>query len=100
MLPAVIVVVLFNNNYTIISTLTQNLSKTIQYRARGWARLGAAHLCNGHPSAAIAAYAQGLKLDPKNPEMVEGLQLAKDTAKRGATDGGNQHYARRQAMHE
>ncbi|KAL4422512.1 hypothetical protein ABPG75_008709 [Micractinium tetrahymenae] len=44
--------------------------------ARGWARLGAAHLCLGHARAAASAYRQGLGLDGGSREMQVGLQLA------------------------
>lgn len=45
-------------------------------RARGWARLGAAQLCLGHPRAAAAAYRRGLELEGSNKEMRLGLELA------------------------
>lgn len=63
-------------------------------RSRGWARLGAAQLCLGHPTAAASAYAQGLRLDPKNDEMLSGMELAK---KAGHARGG---HIRRAAMHD
>lgn len=47
-----------------------------EIRARGWARLGAAHLCLGHARAAASAYRQGLSLDASSREMRLGLQLA------------------------
>ena len=46
-------------------------------RGRGWARLGAAQLCAGHPTASVSAYAKGLQMDPKNEEMTVGMELAK-----------------------
>lgn len=45
-------------------------------RARGWARLGAAQLCGGHPRAALSAYQRGLQLAPGSGEMQLGAQLA------------------------
>lgn len=63
-------------------------------RARGWARLGAAQLCLGHPTAAASAYIQGLKLDPKNEEMLTGMELANRASK---IKGGTK---RRAAMHD
>lgn len=45
-------------------------------RARGWARLGAAQLCLGHPRAALAAYERGLALSPGSAEMQLGARLA------------------------
>ncbi|KAG7671582.1 hypothetical protein NADE_000775 [Nannochloris sp. 'desiccata'] len=62
--------------------------------ARGWARLGAAQLCLGHPTAAASAYTQGLTLDPKNEEMLTGMELAK---RAGNIRGGNN---RRAAIHD
>lgn len=62
-------------------------------RARGWARLGAAQLCLGHPTAAASAYVQGLKLDSKNEEMLTGMELANRASKK---KGGTK---RRAAMH-
>lgn len=63
------------------------------FRSRGWARLGAAQLCMGHPTAAASAYSQGLKLDPKNEEMMVGLELAKRALERTGKH-------RREAVHE
>ena len=45
-------------------------------RARGWARLGAAQLCLGHPRASLSAYQRGLQLAPGSGEMQLGAQLA------------------------
>ena len=47
-------------------------------RARGWARLGAAQLCLGHPRAALSAYQRGLQMSPGSAEMQLGARLAGD----------------------
>lgn len=47
-------------------------------RARGWARLGAAHLCLGHARAALSAYERGLQLSPGSREMQLGAELARE----------------------
>lgn len=64
-------------------------------RARGWARLGAAQLCVGHPTAAASAYARGLTLDPRSEEMLEGMEMAKRAGDRA---GHGKH--RRAAVHQ
>lgn len=49
--------------------------------ARGWARLGAAELCNDHVNAAISAYAKGLRLKEGDKELQSGLKLAQETSR-------------------
>jgi hypothetical protein len=79
----------------ILKFTKQNTSSNInKCRARGWARLGAAQLCMGHPTAAASAYTQGLRLEPKNEEMLMGMELAKRS---GHARGGKN---RRAAMHD
>jgi hypothetical protein len=75
-------------------TLSKQLSSLTFCRSRGWARLGASQLCMGHPTAAASAYTQGLRLDPKNDEMLTGMELAKRAARsRGVNN-------RRAAIHD
>jgi len=48
---------------------------------KGWSRLGAALLADKQALAAVGAYRTGLKLDPANEALVQGLALADPVAK-------------------
>merc|ERR1711957_1029857 len=48
---------------------------------KGWSRLGAALLADKQAAAAVGAYRVGLKLDPTNEALVQGLALAEPAAK-------------------
>lgn len=61
-------------------------------RARGWARLGAAQLCLGHPRPALAAYQRGLALSPGNEEMRRGEALAEEHVRASAGRRRAQHH--------
>jgi len=49
--------------------------------AKGWSRLGAALLADKQALAAVGAYRTGLKLDPANEALQQGLELAEPAAK-------------------
>eukprot|EP00928_Gymnodinium_smaydae_P075157 TRINITY_DN58168_c0_g1_i1.p1 TRINITY_DN58168_c0_g1~~TRINITY_DN58168_c0_g1_i1.p1 ORF type:complete len:769 (+),score=189.85 TRINITY_DN58168_c0_g1_i1:54-2360(+) len=49
--------------------------------AKGWSRLGAALLADKQASAAVGAYKTGLKLEPANQALLEGLAAAEPAAK-------------------
>mmetsp|Transcript_42901 Transcript_42901/g.100700 ORF Transcript_42901/g.100700 Transcript_42901/m.100700 type:complete len:772 (+) Transcript_42901:82-2397(+) len=48
---------------------------------KGWSRLGAALLADKKAVAAVGAYKTGLKLDPANEGLLQGLALAEPAAK-------------------
>jgi len=48
---------------------------------KGWSRLGAALLADKQAVAAVGAYKTGLKLDPANEALLQGLALAEPAAK-------------------
>lgn len=48
--------------------------------AKGWSRLGAALLADKQAMAAVGAYRTGLKLDPTNEALVQGLAQAEPAA--------------------
>merc|ERR1719272_867208 len=50
---------------------------------KGWSRLGAALLADRQAASALGAYRTGLKLDPKNEPLLQGLALAEVAAKEG-----------------
>jgi hypothetical protein len=49
----------------------------------------------GHPTAAASAYARGLSLDPRNEEMLAGMEMAKKAA-----DRSGHTKNRREAIHQ
>jgi len=49
--------------------------------AKGWSRLGAALLADKQPVAAVAAFRTGLKLEPSNEPLQQGLAQAEPVAK-------------------
>jgi len=49
--------------------------------AKGWSRLGQALFADSQPAEAIGAYKTGLKLEPTNEAMLQGLAIAEPTAK-------------------
>ncbi|OAY68182.1 hsp70-Hsp90 organizing protein-like [Ananas comosus] len=61
--------------------------KTVELKpdwAKGYSRLGAAHLGLGDADAAVAAYEKGLALDPNNDALKSGLADARAAAARAA----------------
>lgn len=49
--------------------------------AKGWSRLGAALFADQQPIDAVLAYKKGLKIEPANQALLEGLALAEKEAK-------------------
>ncbi|KAL6911899.1 hypothetical protein ACP4OV_000704 [Aristida adscensionis] len=81
--------VLYSNRSAALASLHRysdalaDAQKTVELRpdwAKGYSRLGAAHLGLGDAAAAVAAYEKGLALDPANEGLKAGLEDAKKAA--------------------
>ncbi|XP_072989022.1 hsp70-Hsp90 organizing protein-like [Typha latifolia] len=82
--------VLFSNRSAAFASLHRyadaltDAEKTVELKpdwAKGYSRLGAAHLGLGDAPAAIAAYEKGLELDPSNEALKGGLADARRAAR-------------------
>jgi len=85
--------VLFSNRSAAFASLHRyadaltDAEKTVELKpdwAKGYSRLGAAHLGLGDAPAAIAAYEKGLELDPSNEALKGGLADARRAARASA----------------
>jgi stress-induced-phosphoprotein 1 len=81
--------VLYSNRSAALASLHRysdalaDAQKTVDLKpdwAKGYSRLGAAHLGLGDAASAVAAYEKGLELDPSNEGLKAGLQDAKKAA--------------------
>ncbi|TVU29034.1 hypothetical protein EJB05_20576 [Eragrostis curvula] len=81
--------VLYSNRSAALASLHRysdalaDAEKTVELKpdwAKGYSRLGAAHLGLGDASSAVAAYEKGLALDPSNEGLKAGLEDAKKAA--------------------
>ncbi|AQK73115.1 Hsp70-Hsp90 organizing protein 3 [Zea mays] len=81
--------VLYSNRSAALASLHRysdalaDAQKTVELKpdwAKGYSRLGAAHLGLGDAASAVAAYEKGLALDPSNEGLKAGLEDAKKAA--------------------
>jgi stress-induced-phosphoprotein 1 len=81
--------VLYSNRSAALASLHRysdalaDAQKTVELKpdwAKGYSRLGAAHLGLGDADSAVAAYQKGLALDPSNEGLKAGLEDAKKAA--------------------
>jgi stress-induced-phosphoprotein 1 len=81
--------VLYSNRSAALASLHRysdalaDAQKTVELKpdwAKGYSRLGAAHLGLGAAASAVAAYEKGLALDPSNEGLKAGLEDAKKAA--------------------
>ena len=81
--------VLYSNRSAALASLHRysdalaDAQKTVELKpdwAKGYSRLGAAHLGLGDAASAVAAYEKGLALDPTNEGLKAGLEDAKKAA--------------------
>jgi stress-induced-phosphoprotein 1 len=81
--------VLYSNRSAALASLHRysdalaDAQKTVELKpdwAKGYSRLGAAHLGLGDAASAVAAYEKGLALEPSNDGLKAGLEDAKKAA--------------------